>query len=316
MLRVGRAARCLRQCLLQPTSRRVHFPAQAKPAATLFSKILIANRGEIACRVIRTAKKLGVKTVAVYSDQDAGAMHVALADQAYHIGPSPATTYLQGDVILDVAKRSGAQALHPGYGFLSENAPFAEACAEAGVVFIGPPPSAIHAMGSKSVAKTLMAAAGVPVTPGYHGEDQADSTLEREAAAIGYPVLIKAVMGGGGKGMRIVREPKEFLSSLEACRREATKSFGDSRMLLERYIAESRHVEVQVFADTLGHTVYLFERDCSVQRRHQKVLEEAPAPHLSAERRAALGEAAVRAAQAVGYVGAGTVEFLMDAATG
>ncbi|KAG5185392.1 carboxylase [Tribonema minus] len=285
-------------------------------SGALLQKVLIANRGEIACRVIKTAKSMGVETVAVYSEQDADAMHVAMADEAYAIGPAPASeSYLRGEVILGVAKRSGAQAIHPGYGFLSENANFAQACADAGITFVGPPASAILSMGSKSMAKTIMSAAGVPVTPGYHGEDQSPERLLQEANAIGYPVLIKAVMGGGGKGMRIVHTHKDFLGALEACQRESAKSFGDARVLLEKFIAESRHVEVQVFADTLGNVVYLSERDCSVQRRHQKVLEEAPAPHLSQEVRTGLGEAAVRAARAVGYVGAGTVEFLMDAAT-
>lgn len=283
----------------------------------MFDKILIANRGEIACRVIRTAKRLGVKTVAVYSDQDKGSLHVSMADEAYRIGPPPAAdSYLRGDIILGAARRSGAQAVHPGYGFLSENAKFAEDCGLAGVTFIGPPPSAILAMGSKSLSKELMVKAKVPITPGYHGDDQSDKTLTVQASMIGYPLLIKAVMGGGGKGMRIVNAVKEFPEALDACRREAKKSFGDERVLLERYIKESRHVEVQVFCDTLGGAVHLFERDCSVQRRHQKVLEEAPAPCLPLETRSALGATAVRAAQAVGYVGAGTVEFLMDAENG
>ncbi|CAM9302222.1 unnamed protein product, partial [Ectocarpus sp. 13 AM-2016] len=282
----------------------------------MFSKILIANRGEIACRIIKTAKRMGVATVAVYSDADANSLHVALADEAIRIGPPPALeSYLRGDSILEAATRIGATALHPGYGFLSENATFAKQCASAGVTFIGPPEKAIDQMGSKSVAKAIMSEAGVPVCPGYHGEHQSDAFLEEEAERVGFPVMIKAVMGGGGKGMRLVQTPEGFQSALEACRREAAAGFADDRMLLERYVNEPRHVEVQVFADNLGNAVHLFERDCSVQRRHQKVLEEAPAPGISDTTRAELGEAAVRAAKAVGYVGAGTVEFLMDTRT-
>jgi len=279
----------------------------------MFSKILIANRGEIACRVIRTARQLGIATVAVYSDADAHCMHVAMADEAYHIGAAPAReSYLRADVILDVCKRSGAQAVHPGYGFLSENAAFADACAEAGVVFIGPPASSIRAMGGKSEAKALMQEAGVPLVPGYHGEDQSPELLEYEAGRIGYPVLIKASAGGGGKGMRVVRQAADFATELAGAKREALSSFGDERVLIERYLTHPRHVEIQVFADSHGACLYLAERDCSVQRRHQKVIEEAPAPGLSSDMRRAMGEAAVAAARAVGYVGAGTVEFIVE----
>ncbi len=277
----------------------------------MFKKILVANRGEIACRVMRTARGLGVATVAVYSEADANARHVRMADEALLIGPAPAReSYLVGERILDAARRSGAEAIHPGYGFLSENEEFAEACEREGLVFIGPPASAIRAMGSKSAAKALMERAGVPLTPGYHGEDQDPDLLAREAARIGYPVLIKASAGGGGKGMRRVDDPGEFSAALQSCRREALSAFGDERVLVEKYVLRPRHIEIQVFGDTHGHCVYLFERDCSVQRRHQKVLEEAPAPGMTPERRAAMGRAAVEAARAVGYVGAGTVEFI------
>ena len=279
----------------------------------MFRKILIANRGEIACRVMSTARRLGIATVAVYSDADASARHVALADEAWPIGPAPARdSYLRGDTILDVARRSGAQAVHPGYGFLSENAEFADACAAAGIVFIGPPASAIRAMGSKAAAKALMAEAGVPLVPGYHGEAQDPALLAAEAARIGFPVLIKASAGGGGKGMRIVTAAAEFTAALEGAKREAASSFGDERVLVERYLTAPRHIEIQVFADTHGNVVSLFERDCSVQRRHQKVLEEAPAPGMDPARRHAMGEAAVAAARAVGYAGAGTVEFIAE----
>ena len=279
----------------------------------MFNKILIANRGEIACRVAATARRLGVRTVAVYSDADARAAHVAACDEAVHIGgASPRDSYLRIDRILQVAKQTGAQAIHPGYGFLSENEDFARACADAGVVFIGPPASAIAAMGSKSAAKSLMEKARVPLVPGYHGQDNDPALLAREADRIGYPVLIKASAGGGGKGMRRVDKKEDFAASLAACQREAKASFGDDHVLVERYVTRPRHIEIQVFADTQGQAVYLFERDCSVQRRHQKVLEEAPAPGLSAERRAEMGAAAVAAAKAVGYVGAGTVEFIAE----
>jgi 3-methylcrotonyl-CoA carboxylase alpha subunit len=279
----------------------------------MFRKILIANRGEIACRVITTARKLGIRTVAVYSDADAGGQHVALADEAVRLGPAPARdSYLRGDLILTAARDTGAQAIHPGYGFLSENESFAQACTDSGMVFIGPPPFAIHAMGSKSEAKTLMERAKVPLVPGYHGTNQDASFLRQQADAIGYPVLIKASAGGGGKGMRIVTAAADFAAALESCRREALSAFGDDRVLIEKYVQRPRHIEIQVFADSLGDAVYLFERDCSVQRRHQKVIEEAPAPGMTAERRRAMGEAAVAAARAVGYVGAGTVEFIAD----
>src|SRR5450631_441791 len=279
----------------------------------MFSKILISNRGEIACRVIKTARKMGIASVAVYSDADADARHVRLADEAVRIGPAAAReSYLVGDAIIAAARATGAQAIHPGYGFLSENDAFAEACAKAGVVFIGPPAAAIRAMGSKSAAKTLMEKAGVPLTPGYHGDDQAPSLLAKEAARIGFPVLIKASAGGGGKGMRRVDAAADFTAALASCQREAKSAFGDDHVLVEQYVLKPRHIEIQVFADIFGECVYLFERDCSVQRRHQKVLEEAPAPGMTAERRAAMGKAAVEAAQAVGYVGAGTVEFIAE----
>ncbi len=277
----------------------------------MFKKILIANRGEIACRVIKTARRLGVATVAVYSDADANARHVRLADEAALIGPPAAReSYLVGERILEVAKRTGAEAIHPGYGFLSENAEFAEACEKAGVVFIGPPASAIRAMGSKSAAKALMGAAGVPLTPGYHGDNQDPAFLARQADQIGYPVLIKASSGGGGKGMRRVDAAADFEAALASCKREAANAFGDEQVLVEKYVLKPRHIEIQVFGDTHGHCVYLFERDCSLQRRHQKLIEEAPAPGMTLERRAAMGQAAANAAKAVGYVGAGTVEFI------
>jgi 3-methylcrotonyl-CoA carboxylase alpha subunit len=279
----------------------------------VFDKILVANRGEIACRVMRTAQRLGVRTVAVYSDADVRAKHVAMADEAYRIGPAAAReSYLCADAILAAARRSGARAVHPGYGFLSENADFAEACAAAGLVFVGPPPDAIRAMGSKSAAKRLMERAGVPLVPGYHGEDQAPARLAFEAERIGWPVLVKAAAGGGGKGMRAVVDGDSFRDALASAKREALASFGDDRVLLERYLARPRHVEVQVFADARGGAVHLFERDCSIQRRHQKVLEEAPAPGLHPAVREAMGRAAIAAATAIGYVGAGTVEFLLD----
>lgn len=283
----------------------------------MFSSLLIANRGEIACRVIRTARRMGVRTIAVYSDADAQAPHVKQADEAYHIGPSPAgESYLLADKILEVAKLSGAEAIHPGYGFLSENADFAEACAKAGVVFVGPPADAIRAMGLKDAAKSLMEAANVPVVPGYHGDNQDPEFLAGQADEIGYPVLIKAVAGGGGKGMRRVEVAKRFEKDLKGAKREGKSSFGDDKVLIEKYVSKPRHVEIQVFADTHGNAVYLFERDCSLQRRHQKVIEEAPAPGMPEDMRAAMGEAAVQAAKAVGYVGAGTVEFIVDASEG
>jgi 3-methylcrotonyl-CoA carboxylase alpha subunit len=279
----------------------------------MFERILIANRGEIACRVARTARRLGVGTVAVYSDADARALHVEACDQAFRIGAAPPReSYLNGTAIIDVAKQSGAQAIHPGYGFLSENEAFAAACARAGLVFVGPPPAAIAAMGSKSAAKAIMASAGVPVVPGYHGDDQDPALLAREAAGVGYPVLIKAVSGGGGKGMKVAQSASEFAPALASAQREGQASFGDARVLLERYLSSPRHIEIQVFADTHGNAIHLFERDCSVQRRHQKVLEEAPAPGMDEGRRRAMGEAAVAAAKAIGYVGAGTVEFIAE----
>jgi 3-methylcrotonyl-CoA carboxylase alpha subunit len=279
----------------------------------MFKKILIANRGEIACRVIKTCRRLGIRTVAVFSEADRHARHVRLADEAVCVGAAPAReSYLVAERIIEVARATGAQAIHPGYGFLSENEAFAEACAAAGIVFIGPPVSAIHAMGSKSAAKALMAQAGVPLVPGYHGDDQTPALLQQQADAIGYPVLIKASAGGGGKGMRVVERGEDFAAALASCQREAASSFGDDRVLIEKYLLEPRHVEIQVFGDTQGTVVHLFERDCSLQRRHQKVVEEAPAPGMSAERRAAMGQAAVDAARAVGYVGAGTVEFIVD----
>jgi 3-methylcrotonyl-CoA carboxylase alpha subunit len=279
----------------------------------MFDKILIANRGEIACRVAATAHRMGVRTVAVYSDADADARHVQACDEAVHIGASaPRESYLQWQRILDAAKATGAQAVHPGYGFLSENEDFAAACAKAGLVFIGPPASAIAAMGSKSVAKALMEKAGVPLVPGYHGDNNEPAFLAEQAARIGYPVLIKASAGGGGKGMRRVDRADDFAAALASCQREAQSSFGNDQVLVERYVTRPRHIEIQVFADTQGQCVYLFERDCSVQRRHQKVLEEAPAPGMSDARRKQMGEAAVAAAKAVGYVGAGTVEFVAE----
>lgn len=279
----------------------------------MFDKILIANRGEIACRVIETARRMGIATVAVYSDADRDALHVASADEAIRIGPAAATeSYLLGEKIIEAALAVGAQAVHPGYGFLSENAGFADACADAGLIFIGPPASAIRAMGSKSEAKALMEKASVPLVPGYHGADQDPALLASEAEKIGYPVLIKASAGGGGKGMRIVRSADAFSASLDSARREAASSFGDERVLVEKYLTAPRHIEVQVFADSQGNAVYLFERDCSVQRRHQKVVEEAPAPGMTGARRAEMGAAAVAAAQAIGYQGAGTVEFIAE----
>jgi 3-methylcrotonyl-CoA carboxylase alpha subunit len=280
----------------------------------MFHRILIANRGEIACRIITTARSLGIGTVAVFSDADRHALHTQLADEAIHIGESPAAqSYLLGERIIEAAQRSGAQAIHPGYGFLSENAGFARLCAAAGLVFIGPPADAIDAMGSKARAKAIMGEAGVPLIPGYHGDDQSDDRLRREATAMGFPVLLKATAGGGGKGMRAVHAAGEFDAALAAARRESAASFGDDRMLVEKLIQRPRHVEIQVFCDQHGNALYLSERDCSIQRRHQKVIEEAPAPGLDAELRRAMGEAAVRAAQAIDYCGAGTVEFLLDA---
>ena len=279
----------------------------------MFKKILIANRGEIACRVAATAKRMGIQTVAVYSDADANAKHVAACDQAIHVGGSaPKDSYLRWEAIIEAAKATGAQAIHPGYGFLSENEAFAQACAKAGVVFIGPPASAIQAMGLKAESKRLMEKAGVPLVPGYHGSDQNPELLQREADRIGYPVLIKASAGGGGKGMRAVEKSEDFAAALASCQREAQNSFGDQAVLIEKYVQRPRHIEIQVFGDSHGNCVYLMERDCSVQRRHQKVLEEAPAPGMSEALRKQMGEAAVAAARAVNYVGAGTVEFIVE----
>jgi acetyl/propionyl-CoA carboxylase alpha subunit len=284
---------------------------------TVIASVLIANRGEIARRIIRTARRLGISTVAVFSEADAAASHVKEADFAVAIGPAPAReSYLRGDAVVAAALASGAEAIHPGFGFLSENADFAEQVIAAGLVWIGPPPAAIRAMGPKDAAKKMMAEAGVPVTPGYLGEDQSPATLAREAAAIGWPVLIKAVAGGGGKGMRKVEAAADFEEALSSARREALSAFGDEKVLLEKYVSRPRHIEVQVFADAEGHVVHMFERDCSIQRRHQKVIEEAPAPGMKAATREALCASAVRAARAVGYQGAGTVEFIADASDG
>ncbi|MGC1172624.1 acetyl/propionyl/methylcrotonyl-CoA carboxylase subunit alpha [Polaromonas sp.] len=279
----------------------------------MFKKILIANRGEIACRVAATARRMAIQTVAVYSDADAGAKHVSVCDEAIHIGGSaPRDSYLRWEKIIAAAKATGAEAIHPGYGFLSENEEFAQACGDAGLVFIGPPASAIKAMGLKAESKQLMEKAGVPLVPGYHGSDQDPALLKREADSIGYPVLIKASAGGGGKGMRAVEKSEDFDAALASCKREATSSFGDDAVLVEKYAQRPRHIEIQVFGDTHGNYVYLFERDCSVQRRHQKVLEEAPAPGMTKAMRREMGEAAVAAARAVNYVGAGTVEFIVE----
>ncbi|XP_050504133.1 methylcrotonoyl-CoA carboxylase subunit alpha, mitochondrial [Diabrotica virgifera virgifera] len=290
-----------------------YYGIRRKSTLRKIDKLLIANRGEIACRIVRTAKRLGVRTVAVYSDADEKSLHVSLADEAYRIGPATASqSYLRGDKLLEVAKKSGSQAIHPGYGFLSENVEFAERCQKEGIIFIGPPSSAIKDMGIKSTSKAIMSAAGVPIVEGYHGEDQSIETLKKEAKRIGFPVMIKAVRGGGGKGMRIALTEEDFEEALESAKTESQKAFADSVVLLEKFVTEPRHVEVQVFADTHGNAVHLFERDCSVQRRHQKIIEEAPAPGLSPKLRNELGMAAVRAAKAVGYVGAGTVEFILD----
>jgi 3-methylcrotonyl-CoA carboxylase alpha subunit len=279
----------------------------------MFKKILIANRGEIACRVAATARRMAIKTVAVYSDADASAKHVGFCDEAVHIGGSaPKDSYLRWERIIEAAKATGAQAIHPGYGFLSENEEFARACAAVGLVFIGPPAAAIKAMGLKAESKQLMEKAGVPLVPGYHGSDQSPDLLKREADRIGYPVLIKASAGGGGKGMRTVEKSEDFDAALASCQREAINSFGNDNVLVEKYALRPRHIEIQVFGDTHGNYVYLFERDCSVQRRHQKVLEEAPAPGMTEAMRQEMGEAAVAAARAVNYVGAGTVEFIVE----
>jgi 3-methylcrotonyl-CoA carboxylase alpha subunit len=283
---------------------------------TAFTSLLIANRGEIACRVIRTARAMGLRTIAVFSDADATALHVALADDAIRLGPAPAReSYLSIPALIAAARATGAQAIHPGYGFLSENADFAEACAEAGVIFVGPPPAAIRAMGSKAAAKALMEQAGVPLVPGYHGQDQSDATLRAEAARIGFPILVKASAGGGGKGMKVAADAAALEEAITLARGEALAAFGDGRLLLERYLTKPRHIEIQVFADTHGNVVHLHERDCSIQRRHQKVVEEAPAPGMTPDRRAAMGRAACDAARAIGYVGAGTVEFISEGDT-
>jgi 3-methylcrotonyl-CoA carboxylase alpha subunit len=283
----------------------------------MLESVLIANRGEIACRIIRTAKRLGMRTIAVYSEADANALFVTMADEAHPIGPPPAReSYLQIDRIIEVARRTGAASIHPGYGFLSERAEFAEACAKNGIVFVGPPASAIKAMGLKDAAKALVQQAGVPVVPGYHGSRQEPDFLRQKAYEIGYPVLIKAVAGGGGKGMRRVEKAADFDAALASAQREAQNAFGDPRVLVEKYILSPRHIEIQVFADAHGNVVHLFERDCSLQRRHQKVIEEAPAPGMPPEMREAMGQAAVEAARAVGYVGAGTVEFIADGREG
>ena len=284
---------------------------------TKFDTLLVANRGEIACRVMRTARRMGLKTVAVYSDADATSRHVREADEAVRLGPAAAReSYLNVDAVIEAAQRTGTGAIHPGYGFLSENGTFVKALEQAGITFVGPPASAIAAMGDKSAAKARMANAGVPLVPGYHGDDQGDALLRSEADKIGYPVMLKASAGGGGKGMRVVESGEGFQAALDGCRRESKAAFGDDRMLIEKYLVQPRHVEVQVFCDRYGNGVYLFERDCSVQRRHQKVIEEAPAPGMTTELRAAMGDAAVRAAQEIGYVGAGTVEFLLDSSPG
>jgi 3-methylcrotonyl-CoA carboxylase alpha subunit len=283
----------------------------------MFASVLIANRGEIACRVARTARRMGMRTIAVYSDADADAPHVRQCDEAYLIGSAPVReSYLVAGKLLSVAKESGAACIHPGYGFLSENADFAEACARAGIAFVGPPPDAIRAMGLKDRAKALMQKAGVPVVPGYHGDQQDDTFLKRKAYEIGYPVLIKAVAGGGGKGMRLVERHADFDAAIAAARREAASAFGDDRVLIEKYVTAPRHIEIQIFADRRGNAVHLYERDCSLQRRHQKVIEEAPAPGMTDDLRARMGAAAVAAAKAVGYAGAGTVEFIADGAQG
>src|SRR5918994_4009171 len=283
----------------------------------MFASVLIANRGEIACRIARTARRLGLRVIALYSQVDAEALHVRDADEAYFIGPPPAAeSYLNAERIIAVAKQSGAECIHPGYGFLAENAQFAEACAAAGIVFVGPPPKAIRAMGLKDAAKRIMSEAGVPVVPGYAGERQDAELLEEEAGRIGYPVLIKAVAGGGGKGMRRVESAAEFEAALASAQREGLSAFGDPRVLVEKYVLSPRHVEIQVFADRHGNVVHLFERDCSLQRRHQKVIEEAPAPGMTEEMRAVMGKAAVEAARAVGYVSAGTIEFIADGREG
>ncbi|XP_032674676.1 methylcrotonoyl-CoA carboxylase subunit alpha, mitochondrial isoform X2 [Odontomachus brunneus] len=310
MFHFGKLKSLLYRSQLTSYARDSH---QSASPVKRINKILIANRGEIACRITKTAKRLGVRTVAVYSEVDRNSMHVEQADEAYCIGSAPSSqSYLRQDKIISVAKQAKCQAVHPGYGFLSENTEFAELCQKENIIFIGPPASAIRDMGIKNTSKAIMKKAGVPIIEGYHGDDQSNETLLAEARKIGFPLMIKAVRGGGGKGMRIALKESDFAETLESARTESEKAFGDSAVLLEKYVSEPRHVEVQIFADKHGNVVYLFERDCSVQRRHQKVIEEAPAPGISEKLRQELGEAAVRAAKAVGYVGAGTVEFIMD----
>ncbi|CAI0476509.1 unnamed protein product [Linum tenue] len=292
------------------------FSAESRPQQRI-EKILVANRGEIACRIMKTAKRLGIRTVAVYSDADKDSLHVKSADEAVRLGPPPARlSYLNGSSIVDAAIRTGAQAIHPGYGFLSESSGFAKLCEDKGLTFVGPPASAIQDMGDKSASKRIMGAAGVPLVPGYHGSNQDIEFMKSEADKIGYPVLIKPTHGGGGKGMRIVETPKEFADSFLGAQREAAASFGINTILLEKYITQPRHIEVQVFGDKLGNVLHLYERDCSVQRRHQKIIEEAPAPNITHDFRSHLGQAAVSAAKAVGYHSAGTVEFIVDTLSG
>src|SRR5690349_16170976 len=309
-----RPCHCRRNGRRRPRPRASIAP---KAGPRMFSSVLIANRGEIACRIMRTAKRMRLRTIAVYSEADAGALHVRMADEAIAIGPAPAAqSYLAIDTLIAAAKTSRAQCIHPGYGFLAENADFAQACRDAGLVFVGPPPAAIRAMGLKDRAKALMEKAGVPVVPGYHGERQEPKFLKQKAYEIGYPVLIKAVAGGGGKGMRRVEKHADFDAALEGAMREASSSFGDARVLIEKYVSAPRHIEMQVFGDSHGNAIHLNERDCSLQRRHQKVIEESPAPGMSAAMRAKMGAAAVAAAKAVNYSGAGTIEFIADSANG
>eukprot|EP00111_Clytia_hemisphaerica_P022224 TCONS_00065293-protein len=312
VINAGRKARSLSRSRLSSSKKLIHGQSSELKVQPI-DKLLIANRGEIACRIMQSAKRMGIQSVTCYSDADQKSLHANMADEAFHIGPSPAVdSYLRMEKIINVAKKSGAQAVHPGYGFLSEKPEFANLCEDEGIIFVGPPSSAIRDMGIKSTSKYIMESAGVPVIKGYHGEDQSIETLKSEAEKIGYPVMLKAVRGGGGKGMRIVTKPEDFEAQLESAKNESLKAFDDDKFLVEKFVERPRHVEVQVFADRYGNTVYLFERDCSVQRRHQKIIEEAPAPGLSDQVRKEIGEAAVRAAKAVNYVGAGTVEFIMD----
>ncbi|CAN0898172.1 Methylcrotonoyl-CoA carboxylase subunit alpha, mitochondrial [Linum grandiflorum] len=306
-----------RKLRLQPLTFQSRFFSAETAQQQPIEKILIANRGEIACRIMRTAKRLGVRTVAVYSDADKDSLHVKSADEAVRLGPPPARlSYLNGSSIVEAAIRTGAQAIHPGYGFLSESSEFAKLCEDRGLTFVGPPASAIQDMGDKSASKMIMGAAGVPLVPGYHGSNQDIEFMKSEADKIGYPVLIKPTHGGGGKGMRIVGSPDEFVDSFLGAQREAAASFGVNTILLEKYITQPRHIEVQIFGDKLGNVLHLYERDCSVQRRHQKIIEEAPAPNVSRDFRSHLGAAAVSAAKAVGYHNAGTVEFIVDTLSG